>query len=438
MIEEKVIDEAINNSKSDFYTELKKIISIKSVKSTAKENAPFGEGPKEALTTIVSIIRKMGFKAGIVNNAMAYAQWGDDDDHYIGVIDHLDVVPAGDKWISDPYVLTKRGSKYYGRGILDNKGPAFATLWGMYLLKQLGYHPKNTIRIVFGSDEESGSADVKIYLEKEKPPIFGWTADCKYPVVYGERGIVNYAINTLIDDGSLSEIGDIQGDMSKDHVPDEVSMRINGEEISYEGKRVPSNAPELGKNSITYLAKKIITNNLVNGQLKNYFKWIVNSIHEQHFGEGLGIAFKDSDSGKLIMTPTAISKTESGMCIELAMRYPVSYREEDITKGMQKNLPPNSRIEVTRSIPSVMHDKDSKYIRKLSEVYEKVTGLDGTPVTTTGATYARVMPNIIAFGPSFPGQKGIAHKENEWMEDKDILLNMKIYMIAIMELGVMD
>jgi len=82
-----------------------------------------------------------------------------------------------------------------------------------------------------------------------------------------------------------------------------------------------------------------------------------------------------------------------------------------------------------------MHDKNSKYIKILSEVYEDITGLDGTPVTTTGATYARVMPNIIAFGPSFPGQKGIAHKENEWMDDKDLMLSIKIYMQALERLS---
>jgi len=44
---------------------------------------------------------------------------------------------------------------------------------------------------------------------------------------------------------------------------------------------------------------------------------------------------------------------------------------------------------------------------------------DGTPVTTTGITYARSLPNIVAFGPSFPGQRGIAHKENEWLKLSD-------------------
>ena len=116
----------------------------------------------------------------------------------------------------------------------------------------------------------------------------------------------------------------------------------------------------------------------------------------------------------------------------------MSYQEKQITAGIKNNIPVDSNIKVIRSIPSVMHDKNSKFIQILSEVYEKVTGLDGTPVTTTGATYARVMPNIIAFGPSFPGQKGIAHKENEWMDLDDLLLSIKIYMRSLERLGSLE
>lgn len=438
MIGTKVIDASIEASKKEFYEELAKLIKIKSVKGQSAKEAPFGPGPREALDVIVKVIKKFGFKAKVVNDAMAYAQWGEDDLNYIGVVDHLDVVPVGEKWHTDPWTLTKIGDKYYGRGILDNKGPAFSTLWAMKLLKDLDYQPKRTIRIIFGSDEESGSNDIPLYLKAEKPPIFGWTADCKYPVVYGERGIVNYEIDTPIVDGSLAGIGDFSGDMSKDHVPDDIMIQIGDEKIHAIGVRSPSNAPEMGVNAITELAKTITNDLSVSGQMLEYFKWINEKLTNKHYGEGLGLDFSDQDSGKLIMTPTGISKTSDGIKLDLAFRYPVSFSETQVTQGLQAELPKNSTLKVTRSIPSVMHDKNSKYIKVLSEVYEEITGLDGKPVTTTGATYARSMPNIIAFGPSFPGQKGIAHKEDEWMSDQDLMMNIKIYISALMRLGDLD
>ncbi|WEV51745.1 Sapep family Mn(2+)-dependent dipeptidase [Lactobacillus sp. ESL0731] len=430
------IDQAISASKEQFYQDLAQLIKIKSVAGPAKTGAPFGEGPRAALDLIVQLGDKYGFKTKIVNDAMAYVQWGEDNDHYLGVIDHLDVVPvSGNKWQSDPWTLTKRDNRFYARGILDNKGPAFATLWGMKLLKELGFKPKRTIRLVFGSDEETGSRDVGLYLQAEEPPDFGWTADCKFPVVYGERGIVNFSIHTEITDGSLDTISDFSGDMRMDHVPDTLTVQVDGQKVTATGKSVPSNAPELGVNAITEWAKQMCAANGLSGQLQDYCRWLVTDLADQHYGEGLNMAFSDQDSGKLIMTPTAIVKEKTGMRIDLAFRYPVSFTEEQVKQRLAENLPANSKISVIRSIPSVMHDPHDPFIKKLSEVYTEVTGKDGTPVTTTGATYSRVMPNIIAFGPSFPGQKGIAHKENEWMNEQDLLLNMKIYMLALLKIA---
>ncbi|MBP2057097.1 succinyl-diaminopimelate desuccinylase [Lactobacillus colini] len=438
MISEKDIQQAIENSKAQFLGTLRQIMQIKSTKSEPAKDSPFGLGSKEALVAVEKLGEEYGFESKIVNNAMTYIQWGRQDD-YFAVVDHLDVVPAGkdiEAWEYNPWDLSQDGNKLYGRGILDNKGPAIATLWGMKLLKDLGFQPKNTIRLIYGSDEESGSHDVPLYLEQEKPPIFGWTADCKYPVVYGERGIVNYTIHTKFDKEDLVKIKKIIGDMAMDHVPDKITLELNaGLEITAHGKRSPSNAPELGKNAITQLAKKIVGHEVLSGDVLSYFKWIKDSLADKHFGQGLGIEFSDEDSGKLIMTPTSLSKDGNELLLDIAIRYPVSYSEEDVTQGIKKHLPTKSKLTISRSISSVMHNKNSKYIKMLSDVYSACTKLDSTPVTTTGATYARVMPNIIAFGPSFPGQKGIAHKENEWMNIDDLFLNMKIYMMALMKLG---
>nr|WP_225048075.1 hypothetical protein [Lacticaseibacillus kribbianus] len=41
------------------------------------------------------------------------------------------------------------------------------------------------------------------------------------------------------------------------------------------------------------------------------------------------------------------------------------------------------------------------------------------------------MPNLVAFGPSFPGQKGIAHKEDEWLAVSDLVACVRIYARAL-------
>ncbi|GEN95240.1 Sapep family Mn(2+)-dependent dipeptidase [Pediococcus ethanolidurans] len=428
----------INSTKIDFLHDLRQMLQIKSVKGEPAFEAPFGKGPKEALQFAAQLGKSYGFKTEIVDNSAVSIQWGDDDTHYVGIFGHLDVVPAGSNWSVSPFDLTKREKKFFGRGILDNKGPSMACLYGMKLLKEMGMKPAKTIRLVLGSDEENESADMERYLKHMSAPDIGFTPDCKYPAVYGERGIVSYEITTPIPNDELDSFQILNPKaQSSDHVPDLIKAVLTHQEIEVTGKRSPSNAPELGVNAITLLAKKIDGIPDVSVNMRAYFHWLA-SLHNEHYGHNLGIEFEDHDSGKLIMTPYQLEKKSGKLILSIAIRYPVSVSENQVTQAIQTHVLPNSTIRIVRSMPGVMHKKEAVWIKQLSKVYEQVTGLDGTPVTTTGATYARKVPNIIAFGPSFPGQKGIAHKQDEYMDEQDLFTNMEIYMKSMMVLGQME
>src|SRR5699024_6123632 len=73
--------------------------------------------------------------------------------------------------------------------VLDNKGPIMTTLFALAAIKNAGAKIKRPIRIVFGTDEETGKfRDIHHYLTQQKPPKYGFTPACKYSVVYSERG----------------------------------------------------------------------------------------------------------------------------------------------------------------------------------------------------------------------------------------------------------
>ena len=436
LLESNKIKKEIEMHKQDFLDDLKKIIRIKSVASSPQTDAPFGKGPREALDNIVSLAKLYGFRSEIVGNAMAYVHWGPENIDHVAVVGHLDVVAAGDGWFYPPFELTEDNGFLYGRGILDNKGPSMTCLYGMKLLKDMGVKPKRPIRLIFGSNEESGSQDNPIYLKHQSAPSFGFTPDCKFPVVYGERGIVSYEISTNFSENELKQIEKIEGNQASDHVPDELKVTTSDKVIDIQGKRSPINAPEFGQNAITYLAKKIKEQNLMQGKMSEYFSWLYDVFHEKHYGEGLEIEFSDEESGKLIQTPYMLQKRANQLVLSVAIRYPVTVTEQQITSRIKETLPFNSKLKIIRSFPSVLHNKEETNIQKLSNIYGSITGLDSNPVTTTGATYARVMPNIVAFGPSFPGQKGIAHRQNEWMKLTDLLKIMEIYMQSIYTLTV--
>ncbi|WP_430611050.1 Sapep family Mn(2+)-dependent dipeptidase [Enterococcus sp. DIV0876] len=425
------ITTSIETNWEDFLLLLKQVMQVPSVKAAPEPQAPYGIEARRVLSLVMDKCMSYGFQTKVIDDAIGYAQWGPESDEYIGVLGHLDVVPAGTGWDFPPFDLSENAGRFYGRGILDNKGPIISCLYGMKLLKELGYRPKKPIRIIFGTDEESGMSDISHYLAAEQPPVFGFTPDCKYPVVYGERGVVNVALHFPLPENEQQQIEAFQGDQFRDHVPDHLQVTIAGQAFESKGTRAPSNAPELGENAITILAASLANQLDTHTVMHAVFKWIWQSFHEKHFGEGIDLALSDADSGQLILTPVVLQKAEDGLMLEVAFRYPVSVPESEVLTRLRTRMPKAARVEVLRRMPGICQSKDSEEIRKLSDIYHMITGNNADPVTTTGATYARKMPNILAFGPSFPGQKGIAHNKNEYMDATDLRMNLEIYMRSI-------
>ena len=365
--------EALKESMIDGILEL---VKIDSVKDTAQEGAPFGRGVRTALDTALDISRRLGFSTRNLDNYIGYAEYGKGAD-YICAIGHVDVVSVGDGWRQPPFTGYVENGTIYSRGILDNKGPIMACLYGLYALKRLGFEPKHQIRIIFGCDEESGFGDLKYYLEKEKPPVYGFTPDCKFPVVYAERG--------------------------------RAVVRINGWKDGEE-----------------------------NGRLDDFFGFVTQYfIGAKNNGDRLGIDFVHPEYGVMEMRNYKLFMEGEIPCFEASLSYPGGHEIGEILEKIQEkagNLP----VTLVHNYNPVVFQKESPMMDVMKRSYEKVTGQDGTPVTTTGGTYAKAMPGIVPFGPSFPGQKGIGHNPNEWMTIEDLVTNAKIYALALYHLGMLS
>lgn len=409
----------------EFTGYLKNLIQIQSINGNKTYRSPFGVGTKRALDYLLQLSNELGFRTGQIGNCVGWAEYGPEDcDEYFGVLGHLDVVDVGDDWSYPPFDLTVKNGYFYGRGVLDNKGPILSVLLALYLIKQRHIPLKKRIRIMFGTDEESGSRDIPFYLDKQKPPYAGFTPDCKFPVVYGERGIIDLTVTMPITDNSLKQISSLSGEFNHSFIPGKASITLNGRKINFEGKKTPSNAPDMGDNVLPKLVKDCIE---LTGQTGDTFRWLNSKISDQYTGENLRLNYRDKESGQLQLSFYEIRKKEKEINFSISVRYPVSITENQIIKQLKSQILPEMTISINRSFPSVVKNKNLAFIQRFSKIYEEDTGLNGDPVTTTGATYAREMPNIVAFGPSFPGQKGIAHKGNEWLKINDWKMMMQIY-----------
>jgi acetylornithine deacetylase/succinyl-diaminopimelate desuccinylase family protein len=83
---------------------------------------------------------------------------------------HMDVVPVGDGWASDPFVLREEGGRLYGRGACDCKGPLASMLEALRMLARERASWRGTLLGVFVADEEIASEGAKFYAAS-KPKI---------------------------------------------------------------------------------------------------------------------------------------------------------------------------------------------------------------------------------------------------------------------------
>jgi len=362
-METKIIKQVEDNAEV-MIDAIKKIVQMPSVETEAEEQAPFGKDIALTLDETLKLAESLGFQTTNLDHYIGWAQYGEGDD-YIGIIGHLDVVPVGEGWKHPPFSAYEEDDYIYGRGILDNKGPILSCLYALYAIKQLQVELKKPVRIIFGCDEESGFVDLEYYLKHQKPPVMGWTPDCKYPVVYGERG------------RALIEI------VAKENQLDEFFTFVN-----------------------------------------TYF------MNAKPNGERLGVDYKDEEFGMNEMRNYQLKHENGEVIFSVSFSYPASVTLEEMMQTIQDKAQGFIVRCVHHYLP-VKFEKDCPMVKSLQKAYEDITGFDGTPVTTTGGTYAKLMPNIVPFGPSFPGQKGIGHQPNEWMTKTDLLTNAKIYALGI-------
>jgi succinyl-diaminopimelate desuccinylase len=82
----------------------------------------------------------------------------------VAVVCHLDTVPAGDGWTTDPFEATLIDGRLYGRGAKDDKGPTASAMAAMAWLKEHEDDLGGEILLIGAADEERGSEYGTVFL----------------------------------------------------------------------------------------------------------------------------------------------------------------------------------------------------------------------------------------------------------------------------------
>ena len=438
---------------------LQENLHIPSVEGPAEENAPYGIAVKRSLDHVLEAASMMGFRTCNVDNQVGWCEYGDGEE-MIAVLGHLDVVPAGDGWTFDPWGGEIVDDRIYGRGTMDDKGPSIAALFALEALRDSGLPIKRRIRLIFGCNEETGSEDVKYYLEHGgEIPVMGFTPDAEYPVINGEKGIINGICSKKYAQTGALRLVSIQGGTASNVVPnyakaelacsrdmaeklaaetvEKVTFTVTDTGLLVEayGENAHGSTPWLGENAIGRL---VIALNAMpfEGELADAIRFLAEKLGMDTVGKACGIHLWDEPSGDLSLNWGVLEADEAEMRLVINYRYPVTYCFDDCGPQFRKVFE-DAGFTVEKQIhkEKLYIPADSELVKTLLGVYKEHTGIDGKPVCIGGGTYAKGLPNILAFGPIFPGDEVREHKPDEFIEIPKLMKTAQIIASAMYEMA---
>ncbi|HZJ83447.1 MAG TPA: Sapep family Mn(2+)-dependent dipeptidase [Clostridia bacterium] len=413
------------------------LIKIPSVKAEPKEGKPFGEEISNALEYVLEKGRELGFLAVDVDGYAGFIEFGQGSET-LAILAHLDVVPEGDGWTHPPYGGEIHDNRIYGRGTIDNKGPALAALYAMKAVMESGVPVNKKVRLILGTDEESGWECMDYYFKKQPMPDFGITPDANYPVIHAEKGIIHIQLSKKFQSGDIdkSSVRSMKGGSRPNMVPDNcVSMLADKTTLSIDGVSAHGSTPDKGVNAISKTLEIMKDRGFGDNALDRFLGEINDLLGDDTKGQGLGIQLSDEVSGNLTLNLGVIDVDEKGGKAIIDIRFPVTYSQEEIMDRINNSLRGRGiESKILHSQKPLHVPKDHFLIKALSKVYEEQTGQTVDPVTIGGGTYARALDIGVAFGPVFPGKPELAHQKDEYIDIDDLVLNTQIYAHTIAEL----
>lgn len=415
----------------DFYESLAGLLEIPSVSENGNETAPFGKACADALDYVLTLCDEFGFRTKKCGNMLGWAEIGEGDE-MIGILAHLDVVPAGSGWDYPAFGLTKTEVdgevRLYGRGVSDDKGPAMMAIYAMKKLLDSGEPLTRRIRLIFGLSEEHGDwSDMEYYTKTEELPTFGITPDATFPAVYGEKGIL---VMELTLPKSAAGVDAVCGGTAHNVVPDSCVCEIGGKRYEAAGKSAHGSTPTKGVNAILACMQKVQAENPC-----GLSEMICALFDEKCDGSRAGCGFSDEESGALTLNVGVIEVRGDDIVVTIDIRYPVTFALETVVNAVADACKPfGVTAAAEESKAPIYTDKNGALITALSQVYREETGDDAEPFVMGGGTYARAMPNIVAFGPLFPDSPETEHQKNEYMRETDLIMARRIYESALLKM----
>lgn len=445
-------------------------VSLESLKSSDGKLMRYGRAVQDAYEYMLKLGEENGFDTFDADGYGGHIQFNADESieqaETLAIVGHLDVVPEGTGWDSDPYKLEIRDGYLYGRGVSDDKGPVLACFYIMKALKEAGIKPKKNIRLILGLDEEKGMTGMLKYVEIAGQPDLGFTPDGEFPLINGEKGILTFDLAqklsrsatkdglrlTKLEAGTASNAVPAQAkavlaadesiyNLVKDRLNQyvvetgyDIKAKKQGSSLVLESKGIAAHGahPHLGLNAVSIIMDFLGRLQFSSDELNDFIAFYNDHLGFDVAGERLGCEMKDELS-ELTLNVGLASISEDLASLTLNIRYPITKTSDEVFAGIEKTLE-GTKIGIVKGgdIEPLYIEANSPMVQTMMAVYREETGdNEAKPLVIGGGTYAKAVNNTLAFGGLFPSEEDTMHQANERKSVDDFFKMTRIYAKAI-------
>lgn len=447
-------DKLVEKYQKDLLKSLNEFVAINSVydEKTVDEKNPYGKGVSAALKYIGELAKKDDFIVNNYDNRVVEILVGEGDKN-IAILAHADVVPEGTGWENEPFKVTEKKGVLYGRGVADDKGPLLASYYALKALRDNKMLGNYQVRFLVGGDEERGSSCMDYYFHtlKKPQPTLGFSPDSDFPLIFAEKGIINFESKHKLNIPGLISI---KGGVASNSVIEkcEVKFELNLEFLHYIGDRFSKSEAQIVTNdditTVTFFGKAahgatpelginagiIALQTLAKFSKNDTLERIV-KLYKPLDGSGYNCNGSSREMGKNSSNVGLISYEDGVLSIITNFRYVDTCDKKTLIENMKEANKPGT-VKILGEAALVYYPKDSDLIATLLKSYQDETGdLETKPLAIGGGTYAKEAENTVAFGMQFPGRESYMHSPKEATRKEDLLKGMAIYARAIHDLG---
>lgn len=220
------------SERENFENKLKELVEIPSVSAEPERRGDIDRCADAA----AQLIRDFGGKAKIIKtdgNPLVHGKFTTGKNlPTLTVYNHLDVQPASretEPWDTDPFVFTKKGDRYFGRGTTDDKGPALSALCGIKAAREADI-PLN-VNVLYELEEEIGSPSFEDAIKKNVKELATdhlivsdtiWVSRDRPACPAGLRGLQGFTLS--LQTGTTDQHSGVTGGAARNPIAELISL----------------------------------------------------------------------------------------------------------------------------------------------------------------------------------------------------------------------